>query len=133
MKTDTPTLEAVTVIDGKAKAAKIKHLKDAMIEIAPLFAVMRQVKGLKSKIKGYAQDAGITEYEIEEPNRVVLRYVKGSPNSTKASLMKALIAVLGNEAEAQKFLDELMKATDDDGKTYLSFKDRSGYLNGGER
>lgn len=134
MKTITDTPEVVAKVPKtKAQAAKIKHLKDAMIEIAPLFSVMRQVKALKAAIKGYAVDAGITSYEIEEPNRVVLRFVKGSPNAIKAKLLKALTAVLGDEAEAQKFLDELMRATDDEGKTYLSFKDRTGYLNVGER
>lgn len=135
--TDTPELVTKTVLDSKVKAAKIKHLKDAMIEIAPLFKVMREVKALKSRIKGYAVDAGITSYEIEEPNRVVLRFVKGSPNAIKANLLLALTAVLGDEAEAQKFLDELMKVVHSEGKkqgeTVLSFKDRVGYLNVGER
>lgn len=134
--TDTPEIAAV-VPKTKAEAAKIKHLKDAMIEIAPLFKVMRQVKALKAAIKGYAVDAGITFYEIEEPNRVVLRFVKGSPNATKANLLLALTVVLGDEAEAQKFLDELMKVVHTEGKkqgkTVLSFKDRTGYLNVGER
>lgn len=134
--TDTPEIKAV-VPKTKAEAAKIKHLKDAMIEIAPLFKVMRQVKALKVAIKGYAVDAGITFYEIGEPSRVVLRFVKGSPNATKAKLLLALTVVLGDEAEAQKFLDELMKVVHTEGKkqgeTVLSFKDRAGYLNVGER
>lgn len=133
--TDTPTVAKVP--KTKAQAAKIKHLKDAMIELAPLFSVMRRVKALKVTIKGYAVEAGVTSYEIEEPNRVVLRFVKGSPNATKAKLLMALTAVLGDEAEAQKFLDELMKVVHTEGKDknkpLLSFKDRTGYLNIGER
>jgi hypothetical protein len=138
LKQDTPTLEAVTVIDGKkAKAARIKHLKDAMIKLAPLFAVMREVRKLKSRIKELAGVAGITEYEIEEPNRVVLRFVEGSPNGTKIKLLYCLDSVLGDETEAQKFLDKLMMVQyaegKDEGKQVLPFTDRKGYLNIGER
>lgn len=139
LKQDTPTLEAETVTtdEKKAKAARIKHLKDAMIKLAPLFAVMRQVRKLKSRIKELAGVAGITEYEIEEPNRVVLRFVKGSPSGTKTKLLYCLNSVLGDESEAQKFLDKLMMVQyaegKDEGKTVLPLKDRDGYLNIGER
>ncbi len=135
---DTPILEAVTVeLDDKQRAAKIKALKGVLIQVGNVLPefnrAKRALEKLKSKAKGFAKDASIERYEIEEPSRVVIKWSDSKPNSTKAKLLDALNAVLGDMAEAQKFLDELMKATDSEGKTILSLKDRSGYFSIGDR
>lgn len=135
--TDTPEIVAVTVLDDKQRAAKIKHLKDTLVRIGEglpeLKSAERAMNKLKDAAKGYAKDAGVDRYEIEEPSRVVLKWIEPTPNSTKAQLLEALIVVIGDKAEAQSFFDELMSATDTEGKPILKLSDRSGYFSIGDR